>query len=76
MKFFSCRTNLVIMRCCLWHCCSCIPLAGSYSCCCCPLPCCLQLLSEEERDALQQVMDDQASTERKYENERTMACYW
>jgi hypothetical protein len=36
----------------------------------------LQFLSEEERDALQQVMDDQASTERKYENERTMACYW
>jgi hypothetical protein len=36
----------------------------------------LQFLSEEERDALQQVMDDQASTERKYENERTLACYW
>jgi hypothetical protein len=34
-----------------------------------------QFLSEEERDALQQVMDDQASTERKYDNERTLACY-
>jgi hypothetical protein len=36
----------------------------------------LQFLSEEERDALQQVMDDQASTERKYDNERTLGCYW
>jgi hypothetical protein len=36
----------------------------------------VQFLSEEERDALQQVMDDQASTERKYDNERTLACYW
>jgi hypothetical protein len=35
----------------------------------------LQFLSEEERDALLQVMADQASTERKYENERTMACF-
>lgn len=36
----------------------------------------MKFLTEEERDALQQVMDDQASTERKYENERTLACYW
>jgi hypothetical protein len=35
----------------------------------------LQFLTDEERDALQQVMADQASTERQYENERTMACY-
>jgi hypothetical protein len=43
---------------------------------CLPAISLLQFLTEEERDALQQVMDDQASTERKYENERTLGCYW
>lgn len=36
----------------------------------------MKFLSEEERDVLQEIMDDQAAQEKKHKGERTLAGYW
>lgn len=36
----------------------------------------MKFLSEEERDVLQEIMDEQASQEKKHKGERTLAGYW
>lgn len=36
----------------------------------------MKFLSEEERDVLQEIMDEQAAQERKHKGERTLAGYW
>jgi hypothetical protein len=36
----------------------------------------MKFLNEEERDVLQEVMDEQASQEKKHKGERTLAGYW
>lgn len=36
----------------------------------------MRFLSEEERDTLQEIMDEQASQEKKHKGERTLAGYW
>jgi hypothetical protein len=36
----------------------------------------MKFLDEEERDVLQEIMDEQASQEKKHKGERTLAGYW